>query len=227
MKALLVEDNVKISNLIASGIKGSGFEVDRAFSLAEAEEIMGLSSFDLIILDLNLPDGDGIAWLKKIRRWESCANIPVIVATARSDLDDRIVGLDTGADDYIVKPFEIGELLARMRAVLRRPGRGLSAVLSVGNIEFDAAAWRLTVCGQMVALSRREMALLQILLTRVGQVVARESLEQSLYSADAEFTPNALEVLVSRLRRRLGDAMADVSIHTIRGVGYLLRWAQP
>ncbi len=223
MNILLVEDNKMISDLVAWGLFKNNYQVHQAHSIDSAENILKNFKFNLILLDLGLPDGDGISWIKKIRQRESLALVPVIVITARGDLNDRIVGLDTGADDYLVKPFEIDELLARTRAVLRRHGRGGSAVLSVGNVELDVAAWKLSVGGRAIVMTRRKMALLQILMSRDGSVVARETLEQSLYSADAEFTPNALEVLVSRLRRRLVDAGANLSIHTVRGIGYLLR----
>jgi DNA-binding response OmpR family regulator len=221
MKILLVEDNARLSNLVLGGLCGAGFQVDRVATLQDADDALAVGTFDLLMLDLGLPDGDGIVWLRKFRLRNS--DLPVIVITARSGLDDRIAGLDNGADDYLVKPFAIGELLARVRAILRRPGLGLNSVLTAGNLELNTASRQLRIAGTETTLARRELALLEFLLPRIGHVVPRAALEQTLYSLDTEITPNALEVLVSRLRRRLGEAQADVSIHTVRGIGYLLR----
>lgn len=223
MRVLLVEDNPRLSQLIVGGLAQAGYAVDAAATLAAAEETLALGTFDLLLLDLGLPDGDGIVWLKALRQRD--AVLPVLVITARGDLNDRIAGLDNGADDYIVKPFALDELLARCRAVLRRPGSGRNAVLSAGNLELHTATRQALVAGTDIAMPRREMALLESLLLRHGKVVSREVLEQALYNLDAEITPNAIEAQVSRLRRRLVDAGSDVSIHTVRGIGYLLRAA--
>jgi DNA-binding response OmpR family regulator len=223
MKILLVEDNARLSNLVVGELCNAGFVADWVESLQAADDALAVGVFDLLLLDLGLPDGDGIAWLRKFRL-RNC-DVPVIVITARGELDDRITGLDNGADDYLVKPFAIGELLARVRAILRRPGLGLNVVLTAGNLEFNTTSRQLRIAGTETSLARRELTLLEFLLPRLGHVVSREALEQTLYSLDTEFTPNALEVLVSRLRRRLVESQADVSIHTVRGIGYLLRLA--
>jgi DNA-binding response OmpR family regulator len=225
MRLLLVEDNERLSTLMAAGLARAGFAVDAFSCLEEADAAVAAADYDLILLDLGLPDGDGMAWLKDFRR--RSRGVPVLVATARGGLSDRVAGLDTGADDYLVKPFEMDELLARCRALLRRPGSCLSTVLTAGNVSFDTTTRQIAVDGKTLDAPRREADLIEILLRRVGQVVTRSILEESLYGFDDEVTPNALEAHVSRLRRRLADARADVAIHTVRGIGYLLRPGAP
>jgi DNA-binding response OmpR family regulator len=221
MRVLLVEDNERLSSLMRGGLARGGFTVDAFDRLEDAESAVDTVDYDLILLDLGLPDGDGMDWLKRFRR--RSRDVPVLVVTARGGLTDRVAGLDTGADDYLVKPFEMDELLARCRAVLRRPGASLSTVLSTGNVTLNTTSRQVAVAGSQIDASRRETDLLEVLLRRSGQVVPRAVLEERLYGFDDEVTPNALEAHVSRLRRRLSDAAADVSIHTVRGVGYLLR----
>lgn len=148
--------------------------------------------------------------------------MPILILTARGGLGDRIAGLDVGADDYLVKPFEMAELAARCRALLRRPGACLGVVLQAGNVALDTANRSLEIAGAPVAMSPRELALLEHLLRRAGQVVAKSLLEDQLYAMDAEVTPNALEVAVSRLRKRLTAAHADLTLRTAHGVGYAL-----
>jgi DNA-binding response OmpR family regulator len=221
MRVLLVEDNERLSALMRGGLARGGFTVDAFDRLGDAESAVDTVDYDLILLDLGLPDGDGMDWLKRFRR--RSRDVPVLVVTARGGLTDRVAGLDTGADDYLVKPFEMDELLARCRAVLRRPGAALSTVLVAGNVTLDTTSRQVAVAGSRIDAPRRETDLLEVLLRRSGQVVPRTVLEERLYGFDDEVTPNALEAHVSRLRRRLSDAAADVSIHTVRGVGYLLR----
>jgi len=221
MRVLLVEDNERLSSLMRDGLARGGFAVDAFASLNDAEAAIGAVDYDLILLDLGLPDGDGMEWLKRLRRRGHAT--PVLVVTARGGVTDRVTGLDTGADDYLVKPFEMDELLARCRAILRRPGACLSTVLATGNVTLDTSSRQVAVADAPIDAPRQETDLLEILLRRSGQVVPRAVLEERLYGFDDEVTPNALEAHVSRLRRRLSDAGADVSIHTVRGVGYLLR----
>jgi DNA-binding response OmpR family regulator len=221
MRVLLIEDNERLSSLMQGGLARAGFTVDPFASLTDADAAVAMVDYDLILLDLGLPDGDGLHWLKQLRRRKQ--GIPVLVATARGGLTDRVAGLDTGADDYLVKPFEMDELLARCRALLRRPGACLSTVLSTGNLTLDTVSRQVAVAGTPIDAPKREVGLLEVLLRRSGQVVPRTVLEERLYGFDDDVTPNALEAHVSRLRRRLTDAVADVSIHTVRGVGYLLR----
>ena len=209
MRVLLVEDNERLSSLMRGGLARGGFTVDAFDCLGDAEAAIGAVAYDLILLDLGLPDGDGMEWLKRFRRRSHA--VPVLVVTARGGVTDRVAGLDTGADDYLVKPFEIDELLARCRALLRRPGACISTILTAGNVALEISSRQVTVAGQPLDAPRRETDLLELLLRRSGQVVPRAVLEERLYGFDDEVTPNALEAHVSRLRRRLTDAAADAS----------------
>jgi DNA-binding response OmpR family regulator len=220
MRLLLIEDNARLGALIVDGLVQDGFVIDWRETLEEGLEARGLAAYDLILLDLGLPDGDGLDLVKQLRR--SRDSVPILILTARGGLGERIAGLDVGADDYLVKPFDIAELAARCRALLRRPGSCLGVILEAGNVALDTANRSLEVAGAPVAMSPRELALLEHLLRRSGQVVAKTLLEDQLYAMDAEVTPNALEVAVSRLRKRLAAAHADLTLRTAHGVGYAL-----
>jgi DNA-binding response OmpR family regulator len=220
MRLLLIEDNARLGALLVDGLVQDGFVVDWRETLEEGLEARGLAAYDLILLDLGLPDGDGLDLVKQLRR--SRDSVPILILTARGGLGERIAGLDVGADDYLVKPFDIAELAARCRALLRRPGSCLGVILEAGNVALDTANRSLEVAGTPVAMSPRELALLEHLLRRAGQVVAKTLLEDQLYAMDAEVTPNALEVAVSRLRKRLTAAHADLTLRTAHGVGYAL-----
>lgn len=220
MRILLVEDNARLAGLIRDGLDRQGFAVDWCETVEGAENAREISDYDLLLLDLGLPDGDGLDLVRTMRRRQSMT--PVLVLTARGGLDDRVLGLDAGADDYLVKPFQIAELAARCRALLRRPGRTLNTILQGGNVVLDPAERTLRVGNKMVEATPREVNLLEHLLRRLGHVVAKPALESALYSMDAEVTPNALEAAISRLRKRLSIAAADVQIKTIHGVGYAL-----
>ena len=161
--------------------------------------------------------------------YAACARgspLPVLVLTARDGPEDRVTGLDAGADDYLIKPFHMPELIARIRAVLRRPNAALGVRLDLGNVSLDTVSRQVWVDGNDIGLSVRETTMLELLLRRQGYVVTREALEEKLYSFDAQPGSNALEVLVHRLRRRLQDAAATLRVHTVRGVGYLLAEAE-
>jgi DNA-binding response OmpR family regulator len=220
MRLLLVEDNPQLGELVTAGLTREGFAVDWRRDVEAALEARALAAYDAILLDLGLPDHDGLELLKRLRREGD--STPVLVLTARGELGDRVRGLDLGADDYVVKPFDVSEVAARCRALLRRPGACLGVVLTCGNVSLDTATRTVTVDGAAVAVSPREAALLEHLLRRSGNVVPRPSLEDQLYAMDAEVTPNALEVAVSRLRKRLLAAGADVALRTVHGVGYAL-----
>jgi two-component system OmpR family response regulator len=219
LRLLLVEDHAPLAEALSDGLRRAGFAVDHAADAAAARELAALGGHDLALLDLGLPDGDGLTLLAE-SRWRR--EMPVIVLTARGGLDDRLAGLDGGADDYVVKPVETAELVARCRAVLRRPGGRLGAVLSAGALRLDTTARETTLDGAVIALGRRETGVLEQLLRRKGRVVPRRALEDALYGVDDEVGPNALEAAVSRLRRALEAAGAAVEIRTVRGVGWML-----
>ena len=220
MRVLLVEDEPSLVALLRDALEQGGFAVDVAITVAEARACRDVATYDAAILDLGLPDGDGLDLVRMLRRNRD--SVPILILTARSGLGERIAGLDVGADDYLIKPFDIAELTARCRALLRRPGSCLSVILRAGNVALDTASRSLEVAGAPVAMSPRELALLEHLLRRSGQVVAKSLLEDHLYAMDAEVTPNALEVAVSRLRKRLAASHADLTLRTAHGVGYAL-----
>jgi DNA-binding response OmpR family regulator len=178
-------------------------------------------AYDAIILDLGLPDRDGLNVVADLRRDEVAT--PILILTARDTVDDRVAGLDRGADDYLVKPFDMKELAARLRALLRRPGRALGTVLESGNVSLDTTLRQVVVSGRIVPVTPRELSALELLMRRAGQVVSRRMLEHALYGLEDDVNPNTVEVLISRLRRRLEEIGAHCSIHTMRGIGYLLK----
>jgi len=220
MRLLLVEDNARLASLIREGLDRQGFAVDWCETVDGAGHALKIGDYDLMLLDLGLPDGEGLDLVRMLRRRQD--TMPILILTARGGLDDRVLGLDAGADDYLVKPFQIPELAARCRALLRRPGASLGTELSVGNIVLHSAERSVAVGGVSVDATPREVDLLECLLRRAGHVVAKPALESALYSMDAEVTPNALEACISRLRKRMTAAGADVQIRTIHGVGYAL-----
>ena len=205
---------------IREGLEKADFAVD-GFELAdEADAAISTTKYDAIVLDLGLPDGDGIDLLKSWR--DRGETVPVLILTARDTLTDRVSGLDSGGDDYLAKPFAMEELLARLRALLRRPGAALGVVLTAGNISFDATSREVRIAEKLIPIPRREMAVLEQLMRRMGNVVPKDLLADSVYSFDDDVTSNSLEVGISRLRKRLTKVGATVSIHTLRGVGYLM-----
>lgn len=221
MRVLVIEDNNRLARLIADGLQRRGCSCDIALCLEEADSAMYGAIYDAVILDLGLPDGDGVEWL--VARRKSGQMPPAIMLTARGGLEDRVTGLDAGADDYVVKPVEIEELAARLRALLRRPGPRTQTVIEVGQLQFDSAS-RTARLGKIdLDLSRREADLLELLMRRAGTVVHREVIENALYSFSEPVTPNAVEAAVSRLRRKLEDTGMGGRLHTIRGVGYMLK----
>jgi DNA-binding response OmpR family regulator len=221
MRILLVEDEAEMAAALASALKRYDMVVDHAPSLAEAEEAIAADVHGAVLLDRQLPDGDGLALIPKLRA--RADGVPIIVLTARGDLADRIAGLDSGADDYLAKPFAIEELMARLRAVLRRPTGLKSDVVRAGRLAFDFGHREASVDGAPLDLPRRELLVLEALLRRMGRTVVRAMLEEAVYNFNDEIQSNALDTHVSRLRRKLTDANAGVEIHGIRGVGYLLR----
>ncbi|MCP4619072.1 MAG: response regulator transcription factor [Bradyrhizobium sp.] len=221
MRILLVEDEAEMAGALASALKGYDMVVDHAPTLAEAEEAISADVHMAILLDRQLPDGDGLALIPKLRA--RADGVPIIVLTARGELADRIAGLDSGADDYLAKPFAVEELLARLRAVLRRPAGVTPDIVRAGRLAFDLSHREASVDGRTLDLPRRELLVLEALIRRLGRTVLRSAVEEAVYSFDDEIQSNALDTHVSRLRRKLADAEARVEIHGIRGVGYLLK----
>ena len=224
MRLLLIEDNVSLVELIAKGLASAGFEVDTAATLAGARDAIAEISYAALILDIGLPDGDGLSILREMRgRGEAT---PVLVLTARGGLRDRVTGLNDGADDYLVKPFAFEELIARIHALLRRPGDFLGKLRQAGNVAFDTMGRQMYVNERPQPLSARETALLELLIGRVGRVVPKSFVESHLFGQSEEIRYNAVEVYVHRLRKQLADLGATIEIHTIRGVGYLMTEAK-
>lgn len=220
MRLLVIEDERELGRLLQGALERGGFAVDLAETLDAAQGCLDVVGYDAAILDLALPDGDGLSLLRSLRKRGS--TLPVLILTARDAPEDRVLGLNAGADDYLIKPFHMPELLARVRALLRRPNAALGITLTLGNVALDTTSRLVRVGEADVPLSSRETSMLEILLRQQGAVVTRELMEQRLYSFEAQLGSNALEVLIHRLRRRLQEANAAVVIHTVRGVGYLM-----
>lgn len=219
MRILLIEDHPALAEAVTDALRRAGFAVDHANSAARAREMTKLAPYALILLDLGLPDGDGLKLLPGLR---ANGRVPVIVLTARDQLSDRLAGLDGGADDYIVKPVEMPELLARCRAVLRRPGERADTLLRVGSLALDTVSRTVSVDDIPVPLGRREVGVLEQLMRVAGRVVPRGALEEAVYTFDDEVGPNALEAAVSRVRRALAAVGCTLPIITVRGVGWML-----
>ncbi|SIT77950.1 two-component system, OmpR family, response regulator TctD [Yoonia rosea] len=219
MRFLLVEDNAELGEAVIARLSLDGHAVDHAMTLAEAEEWLAIADYDLMLLDVMLPDGDGREFLRKTRTAE---RLPVIVLTARSQVSDRVDTLDLGADDYITKPFDFGELEARCRAVLRRRGTPTPALIPLGTALFDPSGGTLQQNGETLPLRNRELRLLEVFARNKGQILSKTQLLDRLFSQDAEVSENAIEVYVGRLRKRLQEA--GVEIETVRGIGYRMTW---
>ncbi|WP_323005359.1 response regulator transcription factor [Pseudorhodobacter sp.] len=218
MRFLLVEDNADLSASVAARLGLDGHGVDCAATLAEAEGFLAVAVYDLILLDIMLPDGDGRDFLARHRRAER--QTPVIVMTARSSVRDRVDALDTGADDYITKPFDFAELEARCRAVLRRRGGAAQILRSFADLTFDPMAATLTIGQETRDLRSREMRLLELFLNAPGRILSKEHLVDRLFSFSESVSDNAIEVYVGRLRKKLAGSRAR--IETVRGLGYRL-----
>jgi len=214
MRLLLVEDDRMIGESLRNALRGCGYAVDWVRDGRAADGTLGTERFDLVLLDLGLPQRDGMDVLQALRARGD--RTPVIVLTARDSLASRVQGLDAGADDYLVKPFELDELLARMRAVLRRHSGRAEPAIEVGGVSLDPATRTVSRDGVPLALSAREYAVLEALMLRPGAILSRAQLEDRLYGWGEELESNAISVYVHQLRRKLGEGF----IHTVRGVGY-------
>ncbi len=216
MRILIVEDDPLLGPGVQTGLSQDGFTSDLVRDAAAAEHALRLEHFDLVVLDLGLPGRDGLELLRDLRNAGSC--IPVLILTARDSIADRVSGLDCGADDYLVKPFDLDELSARIRALLRRSQGNPGPLLQAGNLELDSARRQATLDGDPLSLSPKEYALLEALMGDADQVVTRARLQSTVYGWTEEVESNALEVHVHNLRRKLGPGR----ILTARGVGYRL-----
>ncbi|WP_421710118.1 response regulator [Algihabitans sp.] len=219
MRLLLVEDHLSLAEAVSAALRRAGFAVDHAANTADVRNFVVGTDYDLVVLDLGLPDGDGLDLLAELRRTKEW---PTIVLTARDALSDRLAGLDGGADDYVVKPVEMPELIARCRAVLRRPGGRLGTVLEACGLQLDTAQRRVAFREQAIPLGKRDVSVLEQLMRRKGEVVPRRTLEDAVYALDDAVTPNALEAAISRLRKAIASAGCPATVHTVRGVGWLL-----
>ena len=221
-RILLVEDDPALGRALVHALEQDRWPVDHVTSLADAFEAVLQRSYRVILLDRGLPDGDGLGLVAMAK--SRTPGVAILFVTARDDVADRIAGLDAGADDYLVKPFSVAELHARVRAVCRRSvEEGGQTVIEAGQLTFDLASREVRVGGRPLVLPRRELALLAVLIQRAGRVVQRTHLESEVYGLDDEVSGNALETQVSRLRRRLETTDAGVELRAIRGVGYMLR----
>jgi DNA-binding response OmpR family regulator len=224
VRLLLVEDEIQMAEALRVALARYDMVVDHVTNLESAENAVDDHVHDAIVLDRQLANEDGLNLLRYLRK--KSFNIPVIVVTARSAMEERVAGLDQGADDYLGKPFAVEELVARLRALLRRPPVIAPLILNVGDLVYLPGDREARVLGQTLELPRRELLVLETLMRRQGRTVLRRVLEEAVYSFDDEIQSNALDSHISRLRRKLSEAKAGVEIHGIRGVGYLLR-AQP
>ncbi|HEY8066719.1 MAG TPA: response regulator transcription factor [Methylosinus sp.] len=224
MRILIVEDQPELAALVAGRLTKSGYVADSVGTLAEAVEAVAQFDYPVILLDRRLPDGDGVSILKQLRSTKPGSR--VLLVTAARSIDDRINGLDAGADDYLTKPFDVDELLARIRAVLRRPQGVALPPVGLGELSFDLNQREAFVRGRPFVLAKRELLLLEALMRRAGRAVKHSTLIGEIYGLDDSVQIDALKMSVSRLRQRLKDCEAGVEVHTLRGIGYLIEMSR-
>jgi DNA-binding response OmpR family regulator len=220
MRILLIEDNRRLSDSLRLTLQDDGYVVDTAYDGLEGEELATMAAYDVIILDIMLPEKDGLAVCKSLRNKH--VNTPVLMLTARDALSDRVTGLDSGADDYLVKPFEVDELRARLRALLRRDSADKSPRLHVADLELDPATHAVRRGGRDIELTAKEFALLEYLIRHPDRLVTREMAQEHLWSYDHAIASNVVDVYIRRLRRKIDDPSPVKLIETMRGVGYRL-----
>ena len=221
VRVLLAEDEPEMASALRDALARRDMILDHVSTLAEAAQIATPGLHDVLILDRLLPDGDGLSLIPILRAIGN--TMPILVLTARGDTADRVDGLEKGADDYLAKPFDFEELVARLRALIRRPTVLQSEVITVGRLSYESANRDAKVGETPLDLTRRELLVLEALLRRIGRMVSRASLMDAVFAADDEVQPNALDTQVSRLRRKLDKANSGIVINGVRGVGYLLR----
>ena len=225
MRLLLIEDTERLRELLIESVHAVGWRIDAFGTVAEGEEAIATTHYDLLLLDLGLPDGDGLDLIRALRR--NGVRTPILAMTARGAIDERIAGLDAGADDYLIKPFNHGEFLARCRALMRRSPETAQPVLTAGRLVFDPAVELSTCAGQEIPLTPRERAVAEILMREVGRAVHKRKLEHALSEFGDDISTNAVELAISRLRRKLGAYESGAALETIRGLGYFLRELKP
>lgn len=221
MRILLIEDNRRLSHSLKLSLMDDGYAVDAAFDGEEGHELALSADYDAIILDLMLPKKDGLAVCRELR--QARVNTPVLMLTARDAIDERVAGLDSGADDYLVKPFALAELRARLRALFRRESGERSALLVAGDLQVDPATRFVERAGRPVELTTKEYALLEYFLRNPNRLITRAMAERHLWSYDFQAASNIIDVYVRRLRRKLDDPFEEKLIETVRGAGYRLR----
>ena len=221
MNIVIVEDQKDLSNLIATHLEKTGINSEPAYTGEQALDLIDPELHDLIILDRGLPDMDGLELLKTLR--EDKIKMPVLVLTAMDGLGDKVKGLNSGADDYLVKPFEMDELIARIHALYRRPSHTVDTVLKIGNMEFLPAENMIKIADKPTEISMKEKEALERLMRLTGRVVGKDTLQSVLYGYGDEGSQNSVEVIIHRLRKRLSEAGANVEIKTLRGIGYLIK----
>ncbi|MFJ6327543.1 MULTISPECIES: response regulator [unclassified Rhizobium] len=221
MRLLLVEDSARLRELLAESIHRAGWRLDNAATAGAALQAIHAVSYDLILVDLGLPDGDGLDLIRELRRGGFIP--PILVVTARSSIEDRVAALDGGADDYLVKPFNHIELLARCRALLRRRAPDYIEAIVVGGLSFDPTNGVVAAGGEPLAVAPRERSVLELLIRNAGRVTPKQLIESKLSEFGDDISTNAVELAISRLRRRLAPFDLPIRIETIRGIGYLLR----
>ena len=219
MRVLVIEDDATLGRALQEFLTGQGYAVDWLADGQRGLLAVKNYTYDLVVLDLNLPDMDGLEVLKTLRI--EGRSVPVLILTARDALADRVAGLDAGADDYLSKPFELDELAARVRAFARRHLGAVVPVIEFGAIRYDSVHREVRVAGELLTVSVRELSVLEMLLSRAGKIVTKQQITQALSAMDADFSENAVDVYVYRLRKRL-EGVAGVAIKTVRGFGYML-----
>ena len=221
MRLLLVEDSLRLRELLGENLRAADYPLDTVGTAAEARAAAAVVRYDLFIIDLGLPDDDGMSLIHELR--SAGCQTPILVITARAGVNDRIAGLDGGADDYIVKPFNHSELLARIRALLRRPSELVEPTIQIGRLVFNESTREVRADGQTLDLRASERRLLALLMRQAGRIVSKCTIEERFSEFGRELSDNAVEAHVSRLRKALDETPAGVFIETIRGVGYALK----
>jgi two-component system, OmpR family, copper resistance phosphate regulon response regulator CusR len=224
MRILLVEDNRRLSRSLQLSLTDEGYAVDPAYTGTEAEELAEMAPYDAIILDVMLPEKDGLAVCRELRKKR--INTPVLMLTARDDIEDRVAGLDSGADDYLVKPFALEELRARLRALLRRNAEEKSPVLQVADLTLNPATHFVERAGLEIDLTAKEYSLLEYFMRNPNRVITREMAESHIWSYDMMNTSNVVDVYIRRLRRKIDDPFPLKLFETVRGTGYRMRKAE-